>query len=131
MKPKTKSTADYEDLATTYQVVQIALLNSILKANGIADKRKRRKICEDFIFDEGVILDEGAFQTERGGKWYAPVLAFTDAPGDPDEGFTRAKKLCTVASDFAGYHEYAFGNVDYFFNESKEETPFDWGPEHE
>ena len=97
MKPKTKSTVDYEDLATTYQVVQIALLNSILKANGIADKRKRCKICEDFIFDESVILDEGAFQTQPGGKWYAPVLAFTDAPGDPDEGFTRAKKLYTIA----------------------------------
>src|SRR5687768_18388113 len=92
MKPKPKRPkADYDDLATTYQVVQIALLNSILKSNGIADKRKRRKICEDYIFAEGIILDEGAFQTKPGGKWYAPVPTFAHAPGNPDDGFRRAK----------------------------------------
>jgi hypothetical protein len=98
--------AEYEDLASTYQVVQIALLNSILKAHGIADKRKRRQICEDFIFDEGLIHDEGAFQLKPGGKWFAPVLSFTDAPGDPDEGFSRSKKLYELPDVFTGYHEW-------------------------
>ena len=132
MNPKNrKSEADYDDLATTYQVVQIALLNSILKSNGIADKRKRRKICEDYLFSEGVILDEGAFQTKQRGKWYAPVPAFAHAPGNPDDGFRRARKLQTLTNDFAGFHEYALGNVSYFFDDCKETTPFDWGPEYE
>ncbi len=130
-KPNTAE-QDYENLGATYQVVEMALLNQVLKAHGIADRRKRRKICESFIFDLGVIIDEGAFQTEAGGKWYAPVPCFTNALGSPDEGFGRAKKLykLTDAPRFA-YHEYTHGNLDYFFGRSKEKTDFDWGPEHE
>lgn len=110
----------------------MALLNQVLKAHGISDKRKRRKICEDFIFDQGVILDGGAFQTEPEGKWYGPVLCFVETDGNHDEGeFFRTKKFYKLSGDFPGYHEYAFGNLDYFFDECKEKTPFDWGPEHE
>jgi hypothetical protein len=131
MNKKKKSTeVDYEELGATYQVVEIALLNSILKAHGI-DKRKRRKICEDFIFDQGVIIDQGAFQEKPGGKWYAPVPCFAEAEGSPDEGFGRTQKFYKLSEDFPGYHEYAFGSLDYFFDECKEQTPFDWGPEHE
>ena len=133
MKKKPKiSKVDYEDLGSTYQVVEIALLNQVLKTNGISDKRKRRKICEDFIFDQGVILDGGAFQTEPDGKWYAPVLCFAGTEGNPEDGeFVRTKKFYKLTDDFSGYHEYALGNMDYFFDECKEKTTFDWGPEHE
>ena len=129
-KPKT-SKVDYEELAYTYQVVEVALLNSILKAHGIADKRKRRKICDDFIFDQGLIFDEGAFQTKPGGKWYAPVPSFADVTGSPEEGFTRTKKFYKLSEDFPSYHEAALGNSAYFFEDLKEKTDFDWGPEHE
>ncbi len=126
-KPRT-SEADYEGLAATYQVVEMALLNSILKAHGIADRRKRRKICQDFIFDQGVIIDEGAFQTEPGGKWYAPVPCFTDAPGSPDEGFSRTKKLYQLSdAPFFAYHEYAHGNLEQYFGPWKEKTDFRLG----
>lgn len=132
MKKKAKTRlVDYEDLGTTYQVVEIALLNQVLKAHGISDKRKRRKICEDFFFDQGVIIDEGAFQMKPGGKWYAPVPCFAEAEGSPDEGFGRTKWLYRLSDDFPGFHEYALGNVEEFFVDSKEKTPFDWGPEHE
>lgn len=132
MKKKSKAAkVGYEDLGSTYQVVEIALLNQVLKANGISDKRKRRKICEDFIFDQGVILDGGGFQTEPGGKWYGPVLCFADTDGNHDEGeFFRTKKFYKHVDDLP-YHEYALGNIHYFFDECKEKTPFDWGPEHE
>jgi hypothetical protein len=133
MKTKPKSPEElYEGLGATYQVVEIALLNSILKAHGIADKRKRRKICEDFLFDLGVIIDEGAFQTERGGRWYAPVPCFTDAPGSPDDGFGRGKKLYKPSdAPFFAFHEYALGDIEHFFKDLSEKTDFDWGPEHE
>ena len=133
MKKKTKTKkVDYEDLAYTYQVVEVALLNSILKAHGITDRRKRRKICDDFIFDQGVIFDAGAFQTEPGGKWYAPVPCFADATGSPDEGaFGRTKKFYKLSEDFPSFHEAALSNSAYFFEDLKEKTDFDWGPEHE
>ena len=133
MKKKPKLTrVDYDGLGSTYQVVEIALLNQVLKAHGITDKRKRRGICEDFIFDLGMIHDGGAFQTEAGGKWFAPVICFSETEGDPEEGeFLRTKKFYRLPDDFAGYHEYALGNMGYFFDECKEKTPFDWGPEHE
>jgi hypothetical protein len=133
MKKKRKtSKVDYEDLAYTYQIVEVALLNSILKAHGIADKRKRRKICDDFIFDQGIIFDEGAFQAESGGKWYAPVPCFAEAKGSPDDGaFGRTNKFYKLSHDFSGYHEAALSNCAQFFDDWKEKTDFDWGPEHE
>jgi hypothetical protein len=132
MKKKSKATkVDYEDLGATYQCVEIALLNSILKAHGIADKRKRRKICEDFIFDQGVIFDEGAFQTEKGSGWYTPVLCYAGLKGNPENGFRKTKSFYKLSDDFPGYHEYALGNLGQFFEDWKEKTDFDWGPEHE
>ena len=132
MKKKTKTTqVGYEELGATYQEVEIALLNQVLKAHGIADKRKRRKICEDFFFDQAIIIDEGAFQTEPGGKWYGPVPCFVAAEGSPDDGFRRTKKFYRLSDDFPGFHEYAMGTIEEFFVDSKEKTPFDWGPEHE
>jgi hypothetical protein len=130
MKKKPRK-VEYEDLAYTYQIVEIALLNSILKAHGIADKRKRRKICDDFLFDQGVIIDEGAFQTEPAGKWYAPVPCFAEAKGSPDEGFGRTKKFYKLTEDSPSYHEAALSNSALFFEEWREKTDFDWGPEHE
>jgi hypothetical protein len=120
---------DYEKLGATYQVVEIALLNSVLKGCGITDRRKRRKICEEFVFCHGMIFDEGAFK--EAGKWYAPVLNYTELRGDPDGGFRRTKTICRFTDDFPGYHEYAFGNMDYFFDDCKEKTDFDWGPEYD
>jgi hypothetical protein len=127
-KSKTQN-AEYEELGATYQVVEIALLNSVLKGCGISDKRKRRKICEEFVFSQGLILDEGAFQ--EAGKWYGPVLCYAELRGDPDNGFRKTKTFYKLSEDFAGYHEYAFGNLNYFFNDCQEKTDFDWGPEYE
>jgi hypothetical protein len=127
-KSKAKN-PEYEDLATTYQVTEMALLNSVLKACGVANKRKRRKICEEFIFAQGVVFDEGAFQ--NGGKWYSPVISYSEREGNPDRGFGKAKKLYKISDAFPGYHEYALGNADYFFEKCKEKTDFDWGPEYE
>ena len=130
MAKKSKTTkVDYEALAATYQVAEIALLNSVLKGCGVSDRRKRRKICEDFIFSQGLIFDQGAFQKD--GKWYGPVLGYAELQGNPDKGFKKTEKFYKLSEDFAGYHEYAFGNMDYFFDESKEKTDFDWGPEYE
>jgi hypothetical protein len=120
---------DYEDLAATYQVSEIALLNSVLKASGISDRRKRRKICEEFIFSQGVILDEGAFQTK--GQWYRAVLSYVELRGNPDKGFRKTKEHFQPTDRFTGYHEYAMGNLAYFFEDCDEKTDFDWGPEYD
>jgi hypothetical protein len=120
---------DYDDLAATYQVAEIALLNSVLRACGISDRRKRRKICEEFIFSQGVIFDEGAFQAN--GQWYRPVLSYVELRGNPDKGFRKTSNSAKHTDKFTGYHEYAMGNLAYFFEDCKEKTDFDWGPEYE
>src|SRR5438876_6597435 len=116
-KPKKSTGVDYETLASTYQVVEVALLNQVLKAHGILDKRKRRKICESYFFDQSVIMDYGAFQTEPDGKWYMPTPCFAEAEGNPDDGFGRTRKLYRFTDDFTGFHEYALGNVREHFVE--------------
>jgi hypothetical protein len=130
MPKQSKNSNDrYDALGANYQVAEIALLNSVLKACGIADRRKRRRICEEFVFSQGVILDEGAFQ--ESGKWYAPVLCYAELRGDPDSGFRRTQKRYDPNNNFPGYHEYALGNTNHFFDEAGEKTDFDWGPEYE
>src|SRR5262245_18456162 len=116
MYKKTKTAAPtYEDLATTYQVAETALLNSVLKACGIADKRKRRKICEEFMFWQGIILHDGAIQ--QNGKWYAPVLGYAELQGNPDKGIRKTKKFYKLSIRFPGFHEYALGNSHHFFED--------------
>jgi hypothetical protein len=127
MKPES-SQPDYETLAATYQVMEAALLDSVLGSCGISDLGQRRKICEAFIFSHGLIFDQGAFQQD--GKWYSPVLNYAELEGNPEEGFSAIGHKCERDENFS-YHEYAFGNLDYYFEDCNGVTDFEWGPKFE
>jgi hypothetical protein len=53
-----KQDDSYEEMAATYQVIEIARLNEVLKKHKVPAK-VRRQICTAYFFDSGVFLDCG------------------------------------------------------------------------
>jgi hypothetical protein len=106
----------YEEMAATYQVIEIARLNEVLKTHNLpADLR--RAICEDYFFDSGVFLDCGWLKVSGMQVW--PALCFAERPLDAKEGLGDITKLY-APSLFFSFHEYAHGDIDNYFDESNE-----------
>ncbi|MDP6467770.1 MAG: hypothetical protein QF918_08520 [Pirellulaceae bacterium] len=108
----------YEKFALAFQVVQIADLNETLKENGITDKELRREICARHLFGIGNFLDQYWFEAE-GNKVY-PMLSFSERFIDIDTDLSTSGTH--YIKDGCAFHESAFGNVDYFFDELDEDA---------
>ena len=67
----------YDRLAPALQCVLAHALNQILKQHGIDDAARRRSICENYLFETGVLLDQNWLKT-TGAKRVFPRLCFTD-----------------------------------------------------
>ncbi len=66
----------YEELASAYQLVLVSMLDKALRESGIAPKRKRRKICERFLYAHGTLHDQCWLRS--GGKTVYPFLGFAE-----------------------------------------------------
>ena len=106
----------YEEMAATYQVIEIGRLNEVLKKHNIPAE-VRREICTDYFFDSGVFLDSGWLKVS--GKQVWPSLCFAEKPLDPNEGLGDATKLF-APSQFFSFHEFAHGDIDNYFDENGE-----------
>ena len=106
----------YEEMAATFQVIEIARLNEVLKKHNISAEI-RREICTEYAFDSGVFLDCGWLKVS--GKQVWPSLCFAEKPLDPDEGLGEMTKLY-APSQFFSFHEYAHGDIDNYFDENGE-----------
>jgi hypothetical protein len=109
--------SSYEELAATYQCLEIARLNEVLKKNGIDGKELREKICGEFIFNSGNFIDSGFFVAE--GIKVHPEICFSERSFNEDEGLGEIEKL-HIASDYFAFHEYAFGDIGWYFEEHNE-----------
>jgi len=109
----------YEEIAATYQCLQISYLNEALLENGIEDQSTRKAICQSFAFHYGVFNDQ--FWFEADGKRWNPILAFTTASVTPAVDVENLGKLY-FRSDAFEFHEYAFGNVSWYFEEHDEDA---------
>ena len=110
---------EYEAMATTYQCLEIARLNEVLKQHGIDDAGLRRQICTQFMFDSGEFLDTGWFVT--GSKRVYPELCFAERAYDEDEGPGEIETLHANPDTFS-FHEYAAGDVGWYFDEQNEDV---------
>jgi hypothetical protein len=106
----------YEEMAATYQVIEIARLNEVLKRHKIPDE-VRREICTDYFFENGVFLDSGWFKVS--GNQVFPTLCFAERPVDPEEGLGEIAKL-HIPSQFFSFHEYAHGDINLYFEDDAE-----------
>ena len=107
----------YEEIDATYQCLEIARLNEVLKQNGIEDVKLREKICGEFIFNSGNFVDSGYYISE-GIKVY-PEICFSERSYNEDEGLGEVKEL-HIPSDYFAFHEHAFGNLGWYFEEHNE-----------
>ena len=103
----------YEEMAASYQLVEMARLNEVLRKHKIPVKTRRR-ICEIYFFGAGVFLDCGWLKAE--GKQVFPTLCFAERPVDPDEGMGSITKLYAPSAFFA-FHEYVTGDITACFDE--------------
>ena len=111
---------DYEEMAATFQCIQIKELNDVLKRHGIVDAKQREEICADYLFSIGEFLDQQWFECE--GKRLHPMLCFSETFLNTDTNPEDLGDLY-LCSDMFSYHEYAHGNISYFFEEHGETIP--------
>lgn len=106
----------YEKMAATCQVIEIARLNEVLKTHNLpADLRPA--ICEEYFFESGVFLDCGWLKVAGRQVW--PALCFAERSLDAEEGLGDITKLY-APSQFFSFHEYAHGDIDYYFDKCSE-----------
>ena len=103
----------YDLMASSYQVVEMARLNEVLRRHKVPVKTRRR-ICETYFFGAGVFLDCGWLKA--GGKKVFPTLCFAERPVDPVEGLGGIAKLYAPSELFA-FHEYVTGDLIACFAE--------------
>jgi hypothetical protein len=108
----------YDRLAPALQCVLAHALNQILKQHGIDDAARRRSICENYLFETGVLLDQNWLKT-TGAKRVFPRLCFTDRRLVEDEEADAKAKVYFPAGGFE-FHSAAFGSVGYYFDRWKE-----------
>ena len=109
----------YEEMGSAYQCIQIDNLNQALKDHGISDKAMRHKICEQFVFAMGNFHDQYWFEAD--GRRVHPLLCFSTEFLNVD---TDVNQLGDVyaPSDMYAFHEYAFGNNSWYFDDHNEDV---------
>ena len=98
----------HDTLVATYQSLEAAALNRVLKEQGIDDIEKRREIISAFLFHQGVTLDQFWFK-EKGQRWF-PGVYFSTAPHDKIEDGVVHLPSAEYGMNF---HEYAHGAADW------------------
>lgn len=92
----------YEQLASAFQLEQVRLLRESLSQNGITGDLAR-EICEKFIFDLGVLFDQGDLKVA--GGLYRPHLMFSE-----DDS------TCYANNGEVELHEMTFGTIEDSFS---------------
>lgn len=110
----------YEEMGSTYQCLQIGMLDAALKSEGIDDPAVRQNVCTTFLQSLGILHDQGWLKPEPDADRVYPLLCFsrrflnTDVP---------AEELGEVyaPSEFFSFCEYASGNVFHVFEEDPDD----------
>jgi hypothetical protein len=110
---------EYGSMASTYQMVEIDRLNTILRARGIEDKGTRHQICSDYFFPNGLFLDQDGDPFLWKGKLFHPVLAFAERKIDEQGAHTEIENL--HVDDHANLYWSAEANLNQYFNKLNED----------
>lgn len=109
----------YEEMAATYQALEVARLNDVLKRYEVPDQA-RREICQAYSFEAGAFLDSGWLRVVEGeGVRLYPTLCFAERPVDPHEGLGDITTLHAPSPSFS-FHEYAGGAISVYFDDRSE-----------
>jgi hypothetical protein len=106
----------HDPLVATYQTLEVARLNNVLKKCGISNAETRRKICEEYFFDSGYFLDSCWF-ADQGGR-FCPGVYFAQVGPDGNETdiYLPDPSMGTM------FHEYAHGAAAWLFDDHSEDA---------
>ena len=107
----------HDPLAATYQTLELARLNDVLKDSGINDTDLRRRICETYFFHSGYFLDDCWF-TDEGGR-FRPGIFFAEMNDENQLTGTVFLPDSTIGTMF---HEYAHGAAAWLFDDHDEDA---------
>ena len=118
MNKKTELLRDdfYEELGSSYQCLQVSILDAILEKNGVKEAQSRKKICEQFLFAMGNFHDQGWLKATGDARQMYPLLCFSEAFLNTD---TPVETLGDVyaPSAYFSFHEYASGNAGLLYED--------------
>ena len=109
----------YEELGATFQVVLIDIINRALK-DDVPNSETRKEICGQVMFELGNVLDQCGI-TENDRTFY-PVVGFSSVFLNGEAELPAEGDLYLQGSSFS-HHEYAGGDVYYYFDEHDESVP--------
>ena len=115
-----QQTDAYEEMAATWQCLEIARLNDVLKSSGVTSQQLRKEICSRYFFGSGDFLDSGWF--ECAGKPLHPGLCFAERQTPEANGKLGSIRTLHVQSDAFAFHGYAHGNIGWYFGQHDEDT---------
>ncbi len=105
----------HDSLCATYQTLEVARLNSVLKKCGISNVKMRRQICEEYFFDSGYFLDSCWFVDQ--GRRFRPGVYFAHIGSHANETYTVYLPDQSVGTMF---HDYAHGASAWLFDDHAE-----------
>jgi len=117
-RPKLVIGDHYEEMASTFQCLEVGRLNEIMKRNGIDDRKVRRAICEEYLFESSIFLEAGWLKA--GDRIVSPELCFVTRSVER-KGSASVRELHVVSPSFL-FHEYAFGNAGWYFDDHNEDA---------
>lgn len=100
--------AIHDSLVATYQSLEASILNRVLVENGITDAVLREAIVGDFLYEQGVILDQSWF-SEQDQQWYSGVFFSTK----PHEEIDSSTVHLPSEQYGMNFHEYAQGAAEW------------------
>ena len=100
----------YEEMGSAYQCLLVSMLDEVLREQGVDDANARQEICSSFLFQLGVLHDQGWFQSTDSDDPLYPLLCFTKTFMNTD---VEASDLGVVyaPSKYFAFEEYAMGNA--------------------
>jgi hypothetical protein len=107
----------HDSLTATFQTLELARLNDVLKQCGVADADLRRKICETYFFDSGYFFDSCWFFDQ--GHRFSPGIYFSQLDAESKETGTVFLPDPTVGTMF---HEYAHGAAAWLYDDHGEDA---------
>ena len=105
---------DYEEMWSSYQCVQVAVLDAALRRFGITDVKVLQKVCESFLFEMGNLHDQGWIRPSGGSEPVYPLLCFSKRFLNTDTPIDELGDVYAPSPGFS-FHEYAHGNAGLLY----------------
>lgn len=100
----------YEEMASSYQCLQVATLDAAMQEQGITDPAVRQKVCKTFLFAMGNFHDQYWLKPSTDAERVYPLLCFSKRFLNTDTPIDELGDVYAPSEMFA-FHEYAFGSA--------------------